>query len=67
MVGPFISTPCNKVCAVNGESGLCVGCGRTMREIAAWSHYDEPRRQAIMAELPARIAAANAPNQERSG
>lgn len=53
-----ISTPCTKVCAVDGGSGLCVGCGRTLREIAAWSSYDEQRRRAIMAELPARIAAA---------
>lgn len=58
MSGAPISTPCQKVCAVHGEIGLCVGCGRTLREIAAWSSYDEPRRQAIMAELPARIAAA---------
>jgi predicted Fe-S protein YdhL (DUF1289 family) len=53
-----ISTPCIKVCAVDGASGLCVGCGRTLREIAAWTHYDEPRRRRIMAELPARLAAA---------
>ncbi len=53
-----ISSPCVNVCAVDGASGMCVGCGRTLREIAAWSNYDEPRRLAIMAELPARMAAA---------
>jgi predicted Fe-S protein YdhL (DUF1289 family) len=58
MSGAPISTPCLKVCAVSGEAGLCVGCGRTLTEIAAWASYDEPRRQAIMAELPARLAAA---------
>lgn len=58
MSGAPISTPCQKVCAVQGQSGLCVGCGRTLREIAAWGSYDEPRRLAIMAELPARLAAA---------
>jgi len=58
MSAAAISTPCQKVCAVDGKSGLCVGCGRTLREIAAWSSYDEPRRQQIMAELPARVAAA---------
>lgn len=56
-----ISTPCIKVCAVDGRTGLCIGCGRTLREIAAWSSYDEPRRRAIMTELPARMAAAKKP------
>lgn len=56
-----ISSPCIKVCAVSGESGLCIGCGRTLREIASWGGLEEPARQAIMAELPARLAAAKAP------
>jgi predicted Fe-S protein YdhL (DUF1289 family) len=50
-----ISTPCIKVCIVDGKKGLCVGCGRTLVEIAAWSGMDEERRRAIMAELPARL------------
>ncbi|GAM99964.1 hypothetical protein U91I_03622 [alpha proteobacterium U9-1i] len=45
------------MCAVSGQSGLCVGCGRTLKEIAAWGSLDEPARKAIMAELPARLAA----------
>lgn len=60
MTSGAISTPCTKVCAVDGRTNLCVGCGRTLREIAAWPNYDEPRRRAIMAELPARMAAAKA-------
>jgi len=51
-----VSTPCIKVCAVSGQTGLCVGCGRTLAEIAGWGGLDEARRQAIMAELPARLA-----------
>lgn len=56
-----ISSPCIKVCAVSGQTGLCIGCGRTLKEIAAWGSLDEPRRQAITAELPARLAAAAGP------
>lgn len=52
-----ISTPCIKVCAVSGQTGLCIGCGRTLAEIAGWGGMDEERRQAIMDELPARLAA----------
>jgi predicted Fe-S protein YdhL (DUF1289 family) len=53
-----ISSPCIKVCAVSGQTGLCIGCGRTLAEIAGWGGLDEERRHAIMAELPARLAAA---------
>lgn len=56
-----VSSPCIKVCAVSGQSGLCIGCGRTLHEIAAWGSLDEARRQSIMAELPARLAAAPSP------
>jgi uncharacterized protein len=51
-----VSTPCIKVCAVSGQTGLCIGCGRTLAEIAGWGALDEARRQAVMAELPARMA-----------
>lgn len=52
-----ISTPCIKVCAVSGQTGHCVGCGRTLQEIARWGAMEEAERKAIMAELPARLEA----------
>ena len=51
----LISTPCVKVCIVDGGTGLCLGCGRTLAEIAAWGGMDEGRRLSIMSELPARL------------
>jgi uncharacterized protein len=56
MAAPAITTPCIKVCAVSGQTGLCIGCGRTLAEIAAWGGLSEAQRQAVMAELPARLA-----------
>jgi len=55
------TTPCIKVCAVSSATGLCIGCGRTLKEIAAWGGLSERERRAIMAELPHRLAAAPAP------
>ena len=49
-----ITTPCVKVCVVDGESGLCLGCFRTLGEIAQWSRLDEAERTQITAALPAR-------------
>jgi predicted Fe-S protein YdhL (DUF1289 family) len=51
-----IATPCVKVCVVDGESGLCLGCFRTLAEVAAWSRLDEAEREAIMGDLPARLS-----------
>ncbi|NBB51329.1 DUF1289 domain-containing protein [Rhizobium sp. CRIBSB] len=51
-----IATPCVQVCIVDGASGLCLGCFRTLAEIGDWNRRTPEVRQAIMAELPARRA-----------
>jgi len=49
-----IETPCVKVCAVDGASGYCIGCRRTLAEIASWSRMSEQQRTDILTALPAR-------------
>ena len=49
-----IATPCIKVCVVDGESGLCMGCYRQLSEVAQWGRLSDGERAQIMAELPAR-------------
>ncbi len=49
-----IKTPCIKVCVVDGESGLCLGCYRKLSEVAQWSRLTEVERDAVMAALPDR-------------
>lgn len=51
-----IATPCVKVCIVDGATGLCLGCWRTLSEIGGWSGLTDAERARIMAELPARAA-----------
>jgi predicted Fe-S protein YdhL (DUF1289 family) len=51
---PPIKTPCIKVCVVDGESGLCMGCYRHLHEVAGWSRLTDAERDAILAELPDR-------------
>ena len=51
-----IATPCVKVCIVDGASGYCLGCARSLPEIAAWQKFDDAKRAEIMADLPARWA-----------
>jgi len=49
-----IATPCVQVCVVDGESGLCLGCFRTLKEIAGWRAMGEEARAEVMAALPDR-------------
>jgi predicted Fe-S protein YdhL (DUF1289 family) len=51
---PPIKTPCIKVCVVDGESGLCLGCYRQLSEVAGWARLSDAEREAILAELPSR-------------
>lgn len=50
-----IVSPCIKVCAVDGETGQCLGCGRTLQEIGGWVQLGPEGREAVMAELPKRM------------
>ena len=62
--GPMIS-PCILVCSIEPDTGWCRGCGRTTREIGAWTMLGDAGRAAVMAELPARMEALPPPPRER--
>jgi len=53
---PPIASPCVKVCVIDGESGLCMGCLRTLAEITAWTRLGDGGRAAVLADLPGRPA-----------
>jgi len=39
---------------MDDASGLCIGCARTLDEIASWSVLDDDARRAIVDALPGR-------------
>lgn len=49
-----VDSPCVKLCTIHPSERICIGCMRTIEEIAAWSRMEPETRRAIMAELPAR-------------
>jgi predicted Fe-S protein YdhL (DUF1289 family) len=51
---PPIKTPCVKVCVIDGESGLCMGCYRRLNEVAGWAKLSDAERETIMGELKSR-------------
>lgn len=58
MLMAAIESPCTKVCIIHAAKGLCLGCGRSLSEIAAWSSLSGDDRTRLMADLPRRLAAA---------
>ncbi|MCS0493943.1 DUF1289 domain-containing protein [Ancylobacter sp. MQZ15Z-1] len=52
-----VSTPCVATCTLDAGGRICIGCGRTIEEIGAWSRMSESERRAVMARLAASRAA----------
>jgi predicted Fe-S protein YdhL (DUF1289 family) len=51
-------TPCIAVCFIDPKTKLCLGCGRTLPEIARWGKMESTERLDVMATLAARMADA---------
>ena len=49
-----VPSPCISVCVMDTASGLCIGCLRTLDEIAAWSALDADARRAVLAAIEER-------------
>ena len=50
-----VSSPCISVCRIHEGSGLCLGCFRTLREIAQWSRMDDPAKRLAWTRIAQRI------------
>ncbi|MDB6182304.1 DUF1289 domain-containing protein [Paracoccus fistulariae] len=50
----MIQSPCINICVMDKQQDLCVGCYRSLAEIADWGGMTPAERQAIMAQLPGR-------------
>jgi uncharacterized protein len=61
-IGTDVKTPCTGVCTLDPVSGLCIGCGRSVAEIAGWMGFDRKERAAIMMRLPTRLAGMTSAN-----
>jgi predicted Fe-S protein YdhL (DUF1289 family) len=58
-VDTSIKTPCNRICVGHPTLRLCIGCGRSLDEIARWIELTDAERTQVMAQLQARLAAVN--------
>ena len=61
-----VPSPCVSVCVLDpAGTSVCVGCGRTLDEVAAWSEMSNAERRDVVARCPARLAALRERNQAR--
>ncbi|MBW7902830.1 MAG: DUF1289 domain-containing protein [Rhodocyclaceae bacterium] len=51
-----VASPCINVCRMDEAGALCVGCLRTLDEIAGWSRASDDARRAILAAIDERRA-----------
>tara|TARA_B110000014_G_C19978611_1_gene506686 strand:- start:43 stop:198 length:156 start_codon:yes stop_codon:yes gene_type:complete len=50
----MLESPCKDICTTDLESGLCVGCGRSIEEIANWNSYTDIKKKEILANIESR-------------
>lgn len=63
----MIESPCVKICTLDACAGRCLGCGRTIKEIAHWTAMSGEQRKLVMAELSQRLATAARPVSNTRG
>ena len=57
---PEPCSPCRQLCRLN-RAGVCIGCGRSIDEIAQWPDLEEAARQRIIDRLRASHGASEPP------
>jgi len=60
-----VPSPCISVCVMDAASGVCIGCLRTLDEIAAWSVLDADGRRAVLAAIENRRRTRLRPANDR--
>ncbi len=54
--GHNVPSPCISVCTMNFDGSFCLGCWRSIDEIAAWSRCDDGQKRAIWDNIATRLA-----------
>ncbi len=49
-----VMSPCKSICIMDTKSDMCVGCKRTINEIARWPMMNDDERRTVVDSLKAR-------------
>ncbi|MFP3516704.1 DUF1289 domain-containing protein [Pseudomonas sp. SIMBA_077] len=55
--------PCISVCKFTDD--ICIGCGRSKREIKSWKKLDKDEKRAVLAESALRLKALKATGRRK--
>ncbi|MDN3517000.1 DUF1289 domain-containing protein [Aquisalimonas lutea] len=50
-VSSYPESPCVGLCQMDGERRHCLGCGRTLDEIASWSRMSVAQKREVLQRL----------------
>lgn len=53
-----VSSPCQQVCQMHPQTGYCIGCLRTINEIADWLEMSNEEKRAVLQRIEERRKAA---------
>ncbi|NIO41358.1 MAG: DUF1289 domain-containing protein [Burkholderiales bacterium] len=53
-----VASPCVNICQMNPDTGYCVGCLRTIDEIAEWLEMSNEEKRKVLNQLEERRKAA---------
>jgi predicted Fe-S protein YdhL (DUF1289 family) len=48
------ASPCINICEIDPKTNICIGCGRTMKEIANWINLSVEEKKRLLLELKKR-------------
>jgi len=57
-VSDQVSSPCVNVCQLDSDTGYCIGCMRTLDEIADWLELNNEEKRQVLSKLEDRRKAA---------
>ncbi len=53
-----VPSPCVSVCRIDENSGMCVGCYRTINEIIDWGRQTEAHKRSVWRQITVRAGLA---------
>ncbi len=66
VAGPHPPSPCVEVCTLDASGRYCLGCLRTLEEIAGWGAFSGEEKRAVLRALERRRRGPRA-GSERAG
>lgn len=62
LIGGPVPSPCINICQIDTERGWCVGCLRTLEEIADWAQSSDAAKRAVLDRLATRRQTLHGPD-----